>query len=264
MDRYFSGDAQVVAEAMLTDSHAFLIELCNWVTRKYSELLMRTESNAETVWSLVAHDIRVIFQMLYEVRGPGRNTEEPEHFFWGTVRAHKVMQDLRDHSFSGHPMLGQALNQHLQDNSVMKSTFKVLETHVKNMQKEVIKAKRVADKALAAKKDQRIGKWPVSLDGRGVKKEQRAAHRSGGERDTLLGMVNSDIGSSFVDLDSGRGQRSGWQAQVRPIEDKGWILGNTRYNHAQLGGLTNLESISRMAWRKECYDGNKAFIPDPT
>eukprot|EP00978_Attheya_sp_CCMP212_P017826 scaffold48074_cov29-Attheya_sp.AAC.1 len=61
------------------------------------------------------------------------------------------MQELREHSFSGHPMLGQALNQHLQDNSVMKSTFKNLETQVKNMQKEVIEAKRVADKALAKK-----------------------------------------------------------------------------------------------------------------
>jgi hypothetical protein len=151
MNRYFSGEAKVVAEAMLTDSQSFLTELCNWVSRKYSELLARTESDEETVWSLVAHDIRVIFQLLYEVRGSGRNTEEPEHFFWGTVRAHKVMQELREQNFSGHPMLGQALNQHLQDNSIMKSTFKALETQVKNMQKEVAEAKRVADKALAKK-----------------------------------------------------------------------------------------------------------------
>eukprot|EP00978_Attheya_sp_CCMP212_P029977 scaffold108713_cov55-Attheya_sp.AAC.1 len=48
MNRYFSGEAKVVAEAMLTDSHAFLTEMCNWVTRKYSELLTRTESDEAT------------------------------------------------------------------------------------------------------------------------------------------------------------------------------------------------------------------------
>eukprot|EP00978_Attheya_sp_CCMP212_P038959 scaffold198227_cov75-Attheya_sp.AAC.6 len=53
MSRYFSGDAQMVAETMLTESQAFLTELCNWVSRHHFELVTRTESDASTVWSLV-------------------------------------------------------------------------------------------------------------------------------------------------------------------------------------------------------------------
>eukprot|EP00978_Attheya_sp_CCMP212_P004911 scaffold10756_cov62-Attheya_sp.AAC.1 len=113
MDRCFSGDAKSVADTMLTDRQALLTELCNWVSRHHYKLLSHTESDESMVLKLVAHDVSVIFQLLYEARGSGRNTGEPQHFFWGTLRAHKVMQDLRAHNFSGHPDLGHALNQHL-------------------------------------------------------------------------------------------------------------------------------------------------------
>eukprot|EP00978_Attheya_sp_CCMP212_P029827 scaffold107351_cov30-Attheya_sp.AAC.1 len=59
-----------------------------------------------------------------------------------------------------------------------------------------------------------------------------------------------------------------WEAwgslDVGLVEDKGWMLGNAAYNHEKLGGLTNLTSTSRMAWRKEFYDRNQDFSPDPT
>jgi hypothetical protein len=152
MNRYFSGDAKIVADTMLTDSQAFLSELCNWVSRHHYELLTRTASDEGTVWKLVAHDIRVIFQLLFEARGPGRNTGEPQHFFWGTLRAHKVMQELRAHNFSGHPDLGHALNQHLQDNAVMKSSFYTLVKEVETLKRDVAEAKKTADKALSGKK----------------------------------------------------------------------------------------------------------------
>jgi cell division protein FtsB len=151
MNRYFSGDAQMVAETMLTDSQAFLTELCNWVSRHHFELITRTESDAATVWSLVAHDVRVIFQLLFEARGPGRNTGEPQHFFWGTLRAHKVMQELRAYNFSGHPQLGHALNQHLQDNAVMKASFHALEKTVESLKRDVALALKTADKAASKK-----------------------------------------------------------------------------------------------------------------
>jgi hypothetical protein len=151
MNRYFSGDAQMVAETMLTDSQAFLTELCNWISRHHFELITRTESDAATVWSLVAHDVRVIFQLLFEARGPGRNTGEPQHFFWGTLRAHKVMQELRAYNFSGHPQLGHALNQHLQDNAVMKASFHALEKTVESLKRDVALALKTADKAASKK-----------------------------------------------------------------------------------------------------------------
>jgi hypothetical protein len=151
MVRYFSGDAQLVAETMLTDSQAFLTELCNWISRHQLELITRTESDEATVWKLVAHDVRVIFQLLFEARGPGRNTGEPHHFFWGTIRAHKVMQELRAHNFSGHPDLGHALNQHLQDNAVMKGSYNIVAKQVSALVKEMADLKRSVDK-LASKK----------------------------------------------------------------------------------------------------------------
>jgi hypothetical protein len=151
MSRYFSGDAQMVAETMLTESQAFLTELCNWISRHHFELVTRTESDASTVWSLVAHDVRVIFQLLFEARGPGRNTGEPQHFFWGTLRAHKVMQELRAYNFSGHPQLGHALNQHLQDNAVMKTAFYALAKQVESLKRDVATALKTADKAVSKK-----------------------------------------------------------------------------------------------------------------
>eukprot|EP00978_Attheya_sp_CCMP212_P014305 scaffold36375_cov35-Attheya_sp.AAC.1 len=151
MNRYFSGDSKIVADTMLTDSQAFLSELCNWVSRHHYELLTRTASDEGTVWKLVAHDVRVIFQLLFEARGPGRNTGEPQHFFWGTRRAYKVMQELRAHNFSGHPDLGHALNQHLQDNAVMKSSFYTLVKEVETLKRDVAEAKKTADKALSGK-----------------------------------------------------------------------------------------------------------------
>ena len=48
------------------------------------------------------------------------------------------------------------------------------------------------------------------------------------------------------------------------VEDMGWCLKDTKYRHAELGGLTNLQSISCMAWRKESYDRTQPFVPDPT
>eukprot|EP00978_Attheya_sp_CCMP212_P046620 scaffold402171_cov28-Attheya_sp.AAC.1 len=93
---------------MLTDSVNFLSELCNWITTHHGELLSRTEAPPETVWKLAAHDVREIFQMLYEARGHGRNTTRPEDFLWGALCAHKVMGELRSYHFSGHPKLGHA------------------------------------------------------------------------------------------------------------------------------------------------------------
>lgn len=151
LGRYFQGEAKVVAEAMLTDSANFVTELCNWISSHYLGLLSRTEAPPAIVWKLVAHDVREIFQLLYEARGPGRSTLEPEHFFWGTLRAHKVMQELRDFHFSAHPKLGHALNLHLQDNAVMKGSFNALFATVETLKKDCAEAKTTAHKALAKK-----------------------------------------------------------------------------------------------------------------
>jgi hypothetical protein len=151
LGRYFQGEAKVVAEAMLTDSANFITELCNWISSHYLGLLTRTEAPPAIVWKLVAHDVREIFQLLYEARGPGRSTLDPEHFLWGTLRAHKVMQELRDFHFSAHPKLGHALNLHLQDNAVMKGSFKALSETVEALKKDCAEAKTTAHKALAKK-----------------------------------------------------------------------------------------------------------------
>jgi hypothetical protein len=152
LGRYFRGEAKIVAEAMLTDSANFITELCNWISSHYLGLLSRTEAPPAIVWKLVAHDVREIFQLLFEARGPGRSTLEPEHFLWGTLRAHKVMQELRDYHFSAHPKLGHALNLHLQDNAVMKGSFNALLATVESLKKDVAEAKTVSHKALSAKK----------------------------------------------------------------------------------------------------------------
>jgi hypothetical protein len=58
-----------------------------------------------------------------------------------------------------------------------------------------------------------------------------------------------------------------WESWARlnkqTVEDFGWSLDNTRYSHQAVGGLTNLESIMRSAWRKETLDRQREFTPDP-
>eukprot|EP00978_Attheya_sp_CCMP212_P008743 scaffold20529_cov53-Attheya_sp.AAC.4 len=274
----------MVAETMLTDSQAFLTELCNWVSRHHFELLTRTESDEGTVWKLVAYDVRVIFQLLFEARGPGRNTGEPQHFFWGTLRAHKVMQELRAHKLSGHPQLGHALNQHLQDNAVMKSSFNALFKQVESLKKEVSAAMKTAEKAVSKKK----GKFRIGVVAKGTPFWEWLTPRlgthswtwnSGDKKKTLRDMLQEDpVDVVLFDKIAPSTSSPVWNdpnvkfvmwevwgsLDVGLVEDKGWTLGNAAYNHEKLGGLTNLTSTSRMAWRKEFYDRNQAFSPDPT
>eukprot|EP00978_Attheya_sp_CCMP212_P027155 scaffold90616_cov31-Attheya_sp.AAC.2 len=48
------------------------------------------------------------------------------------------------------------------------------------------------------------------------------------------------------------------------VDEKGWLMDGANYSHQELGGLTNLNSIVQMAWRKETFDGNRRFTPDPS
>ena len=49
-----------------------------------------------------------------------------------------------------------------------------------------------------------------------------------------------------------------WEAWARlnkqAVEDFGWNVDNTKYNHQAVGGLTNLHCIMRSAWRNETLD----------
>eukprot|EP00978_Attheya_sp_CCMP212_P038958 scaffold198227_cov75-Attheya_sp.AAC.5 len=61
------------------------------------------------------------------------------------------MQDLRAYNFSGHPQLGHGLNQHLQDNAVMKTAFHALSKEVETLKRDVAVALKMADKAVSKK-----------------------------------------------------------------------------------------------------------------
>jgi hypothetical protein len=144
INEHLSGEAQEVAKAMLDESKSFIDDLSTWITNHYNETIARSGATEKECWSLVGHCVRAIFAMLYDARGPGRppymvESDKAASTLWGGLQAHRVMAELREADFGGHPKLSHILNIHLHDNSVSRVAFERLSTQVAVLQRTVDK-----------------------------------------------------------------------------------------------------------------------------
>ena len=53
----------VVAQAAINDSCVFIIELGNWITQEYQDMLGRGAESTE-IWKLILHCVREVFAEL--------------------------------------------------------------------------------------------------------------------------------------------------------------------------------------------------------
>jgi hypothetical protein len=98
--------------------------------------------------------VREIFAYLHEARLPGRGILTPEErpvaILWGSLQAHKKMEELTKKQFSAHPLLSHVLNLHLRQHSVRKVEHLALLSRMKSLEADLATVKGVADKALSA------------------------------------------------------------------------------------------------------------------
>jgi hypothetical protein len=149
---YLTGDGLSVAKHMIQASFSFLETMEAWISQQYNDLLGQGGSEKEC-WEYVCHCVREIFSCLHEARLPGRGfltvDERPVAILWGSLQAHKKMEELTKKQFSAHPLLSHVLNLHLRQHSVRKVDHLALMNRVTFLEEELDRVKGIADKALS-------------------------------------------------------------------------------------------------------------------
>jgi hypothetical protein len=149
---YLTGDGLAVAKHMIQASFSFLETMESWISQQYNDLLGQGGTEKEC-WEYVCHCVREIFAYLHEARLPGRGILTPEErpvaILWGSLQAHKKMEELTKKQFSAHPLLSHVLNLHLRQHSVRKVEHNALMARMKVLEAELSAVKAVADKALS-------------------------------------------------------------------------------------------------------------------
>jgi len=105
---YGSSKAYQLAFTMLSKSYAFWISLANWVDEFHMKLTIVSCCTSEEAWLLVASCVRGIFRELRRVRICAQEAEKlPDKatscalFLWGSLQAHREMDQFLIHSFEG-------------------------------------------------------------------------------------------------------------------------------------------------------------------
>ena len=92
-----------------------------------------------------------MFKSLREARASGRASNTPGGMLWGTLKAHRVMQEYRAADFSGHPKIVLILHEHLIRFTTPRSKFDTLQMSLNDrldkMQRAVYQAVSSANKS---------------------------------------------------------------------------------------------------------------------
>lgn len=144
--RQLSGEGMLVALELLTNSKLFWQELIQWMTNYHTEIVARSKAESKSCWILVTHCVRAMLTLIRGARSIGQR-QDPAQMLWGTLQAHRIMAELIDHKFQGHPKISIILHQHLIDNAVPLTRFEEMEKTVAEMAKVVTASKAAADKA---------------------------------------------------------------------------------------------------------------------
>jgi len=142
-----------VAHTMLTKSYAFWIALANWIDEFHMKLTIVSCCSSEEAWLLVASCVRGVFRELRRVRICAQEAEKiPDRptscalFLWGSLQAHRVMDQFLIHSFEGHPVITPVINMHLFQHRVPMSMHSALKTKLLNMEKTIADHRKELDR----------------------------------------------------------------------------------------------------------------------
>jgi hypothetical protein len=118
----------MVAMECIQTTYAFLSKLSEWMSRQYKSLVARGGTK-EACWGLICHRVRAIFWDLHKARIAGRGSflgsDRASGIMWGSLQAHRLMQEYLMSDFSAHPKCSHILNIHLHDNVLMKADYKM-------------------------------------------------------------------------------------------------------------------------------------------
>jgi hypothetical protein len=124
---HLTGLGRMVAMECISMAYEFLSKLSEWMTKQYRNLVGRGGAK-EACWKLISHCVRAIFRDLHKARiagrGPFLGGDRASGIVWGSLQAHRLMQEYLDADFSAHPKCSHILNIHLQDNALMKVDFR--------------------------------------------------------------------------------------------------------------------------------------------
>ena len=154
---YGSSKAYQLAFTMLSKSYAFWVSLANWIDEFHMKLTIVSCCTSEEAWLLVASCIRGIFRELRRVRICAQEAEKlPDKatscalFLWGSLQAHRVMDQFLIHSFEGHPVITPVINMHLFQYRVPISMHNSLKAKVLSMEKMLVDHRKELDRLKTA------------------------------------------------------------------------------------------------------------------
>ena len=150
VSKELSGEAQIVANALLTSAHSFWIEFTTWISTCYRETLARSSASEKEVWILVSHCVRAVFAKIRQARLEG-TSRVSEDMVWAAMQAQAVMDEFVELGFQGHQDIATILHSYLIDHSTPVSRFESLLEQVRRTEKIATEAKKTADRALSKK-----------------------------------------------------------------------------------------------------------------
>jgi len=158
---YGTSKAYHLSFTLLSKSHSFWIALSNWIDEFHLKLTIVSCCSVDEAWLLVASCVRGIFRELRRVRIVAQEAEKlPDKatscalFLWGSLQAHRIMDEFIVHSFEGHPVITPVINMHLFQHRVPLSLHTSLKTKVLVMEKTLHEHRKELDrlKTASAKK----------------------------------------------------------------------------------------------------------------
>lgn len=127
-----SGDAQVLAVGLRTDSASFLKELASWKTAVFRKLLEQTNIERNSLWDMYMESEATIWEELTEQRAPYADAGHTAGGYWlfGELKAWKVQERYRRNNIHNDPALTGIFTRQLlfhgQDVSVREALDRVL------------------------------------------------------------------------------------------------------------------------------------------
>jgi len=154
---YGTTKAYTLAFTLLTKSQAFWISLANWIDEFLLKLTIVSCCSADEAWLLVAACVRGVFRELRRVRIVAQEAEKlPDKatscglFLWGSLQAHRIMDEFTVSAFEGHACITPIINMHLFQHRVPLSLHNTLKSKVLALEKMVGDQKKELDRLKTA------------------------------------------------------------------------------------------------------------------
>ncbi len=145
--------ARVLAFDMLQSSKVFIENLSTWMTSFYLELLKTSQVPPDEAWHLVAACVHQFFVVIREFRAPASKANvisdpalKTTTYLWAMIQVHRVMKDIRDSQFRGHPSVAPIINLHVFKTRVTTTAFHKLSDSLKAFTKQLGDNQKLMDK----------------------------------------------------------------------------------------------------------------------